>query len=407
MAGAALATAQPVIVEKLGAEKQFADLALRKLDIVSALTVPLHVDNKPFGTLGVYTTQERALAKRDVCFAETIAHMLTNSIARSRTEQQLSDHRKRTSTILKIIESLVFELDSEFKLVSMNRACRDATGFTLREIVGKPFSSVFVIPEELDLVQGILRSSVRDRAICEFESSLLTNDGEQRRVAWSLSVLRDDDGTPKSILLTGTDRTELADAQLRLEKAEALAQQAATQLQELRQEVAEQVKTSGRPAVVDGRPEGPPADGEDTSGPDGSNPVQEDEPANTTRREPAPETDDTPSPSMIRLPNGSLGPEARTSVRRSFHYKQLIAPMYGSVIPSRKEFFQVRCENISAGGFAFYIEREPDFEHLIVALGQGTALTYFSARIVRVMKKDVDGEELHLVGCRFSGRIHL
>ena len=80
--------------------------------------------------------------------------------------------------------------------------------------------------------------------------------------------------------------------------------------------------------------------------------------------------------------------------------------MYGGVMPTRKEFFQVTCENISAGGFAFYIENEPNFEHLVVALGQEPMLTFFSAQVIRIMQRELDGQEVYLVGCRFSGRVH-
>jgi len=419
MAGTALETAQPVVVDNLPLQKQFGDLELRKLGIVSGLTIPLHVDNRPFGTLGVYMTSEYEFTTRDVCFAETIAHLLTNSIARAHSDERLRDHRKRASTILDSIDSLVIELDAELKLTALNRACRSVTRFELREIVGKLFSSVFIVPEELDLVQGILRSSAADRSSCKFGSFLLTKDANRRRIDWSLSVICDDEGVLKSIVLTGTDRTELTDTELRLEKAETLARQSVTRLQELRQELAEQTKTSNRPVSLIG--ETPDAVSDDVSIATPTETPSEtpirlpsdtpDKTPNKARLGALPtetpfEADDTPPSMMIQQPNGLVGEEGRTSVRRSFNYKQLVAPMYEGLMPSRKDFFQVTCENISAGGFAFYIENKPDFEYLVVALGQTPMLTFFSARVIRVMQRELGGKELYLVGCRFSGRVY-
>ncbi|HYW80918.1 MAG TPA: GAF domain-containing protein [Thermoguttaceae bacterium] len=414
MAGTALETAQPVITDNLGSQKQFADLSLRKMGVVSGLTVPLHVDNKPFGTLGVYKRTEHTFTKKDICFAETIAHLLTNSIARAQSDEQLRSREKLASTILDNVDSLVFELDAELKLIGLNRACRRATGFELREIAGKPFSGVFVVPEELDLVQGILRSSAVDRSACQFESFLLTKDGNRRRIQWSLSAVCYTEGTLDVIVLTGTDRTELVEAEQRQAKAEALAQQAATRLLELRREMAEQTLASKRPGAASGDTSDPASGDVSISPPTTTSDISAvalaEGPGKVLSDVLLPETPaeagELSSGVMVQNPNGIVGAEARTSVRRSFNYKQLIAPMYGGVMPSRKTFFQVTCENISAGGFAFYIEEEPDFDYLVIALGQEPMLTYFSARVVRVMRKDHDGKAKYLVGCRFSGRVY-
>ncbi|MEE8451930.1 MAG: PAS domain S-box protein [Thermoguttaceae bacterium] len=416
MAGTALETAQPVVADNLPLQKQFADLSLRKLGIISGLTVPLHLDSKPFGTLGVYTTSKYGFTKKDICFAETIAHLLTNSIARAHSEEQLQNHRRLASTILQNVDSLVIEIDVEFKLIALNRACRSVTGFALNEIAGKAFSSVFVVPEELDLVQGILRSSVADKSPCEFESFLLTKDGNRRNIDWSLSVMCQDEGTIRSIVLTGTDRTELIETEVRLEKVETLARRSVTRLKELRQELAEQTLTSTRPTPTGGEtPDTTPDDASRTAPPSTTRGEAPSTPpskhpgevaSDATRTEAPAETGALPKPGMVRWPNGSVGSEARTSVRRAFNYKQLIAPMYGGVMPARKEFFQVTCENISAGGFAFFLNYEPDFEYLVVALGQDPMLTFFSARVIRVMEKEHDGKGPYLIGCRFSGRVH-
>ncbi len=101
------------------------------------------------------------------------------------------------------------------------------------------------------------------------------------------------------------------------------------------------------------------------------------------------------------------GPELRSSPRRTFTYRQLIAPMYTGVIPSRNKFFEVPCHDISAGGISFYLNSKPDFDTLLVALGKTPSLTYFTARVVRIVEEVIDGHVMQLVGCRFTGRVHL
>ncbi len=101
------------------------------------------------------------------------------------------------------------------------------------------------------------------------------------------------------------------------------------------------------------------------------------------------------------------GSSNRASQRRVFQYRQRIAPMVGSSKPSEKDFIEVDCCDISAGGIAFYLDRAPEFTRVVVALGRPPALTYFAAEVVRHVEKVNDGRRVYLVGCRFVGRVHL
>ena len=100
------------------------------------------------------------------------------------------------------------------------------------------------------------------------------------------------------------------------------------------------------------------------------------------------------------------GQERRSSPRRTFQYRQWIAPLIGTAMPQRSDFVQVVCDDISAGGISFYLDHPPTFERLLVALGKAPGLTYFAAQVVRIVEKSVRGEKVYLVGCRFTGRAH-
>jgi PAS domain S-box-containing protein len=99
--------------------------------------------------------------------------------------------------------------------------------------------------------------------------------------------------------------------------------------------------------------------------------------------------------------------ELRASPRRFFQYRQMIAPVVGDAMPSEADFLEVDCCDISAGGLSFYLNRVPDFDRLIVALGKPPALTHFAAQVVRYVEKVNRGEPQYLVGCRFLGRAPL
>ena len=322
MAAFALNSASPVVSADLTTEERFKDLFLRKLGARSAITVPLHVGGKAFGTLGVYATEKEAFVSEDVGFAETIAYLLSSSIARIKTENELKKQRTFSSTVLDIVDALVVAVDVAGNLLSINRACQQTTQFSVAEVRGKPFWNVFVVPKELELVRGIFRSAKTDNGSCEFESLLLTKDGTPRRICWSLKVMRDSHERPQSFVMTGIDRTEQVATEEELRKARTVAERATKALEEFRAKAGE-TERQARGSEPAGRLQ----TGEDNKMPRPFQPLGD-----------------------------AKGKETRTSQRRAYQYRQMIAPTVGGVIPAKDNFFPIECKDISAGGVSFLLD---------------------------------------------------
>ena len=81
------------------------------------------------------------------------------------------------------------------------------------------------------------------------------------------------------------------------------------------------------------------------------------------------------------------GKELRASPRRFFQYRQMIARVSDDAMPAAADFFEVDCCDISAGGLSFYLDRVPEFDKLIVALGKPPAVTHFAAQVARYVEK--------------------
>lgn len=368
MAGFALNAACPVVIPNLSAEKRFTDLLLRRLGVISALCVPLSLGEEGFGVLGAYAKKERHFTNDDVYAAETVGHLLTASVARTHAEMQYAQQRELTSSVLEMVDSLCLTLDLHGTLLDMNQAGQRVTGFSLQELRGKPIWQTLLVPEEVELVRGFLSTSTSQICPCEFESGFLTNSGTRRRAVWSLRVVSNESGHPTRILMIGNDRTQQMEMECELRKTREIADRATRMVEELRSRVN---KAADLAAGVDLAKE--------------AMALQKEEQAEPGARR-----------------------ELRASPRLAYHYYQLIAPLYtGNRMPPRKEFFPVECNDISAGGLSFLFDRRPDFEFLVVALGRQPEETFFTAHVVRVAKKEQDGNTRYLVGCRFTGRISL
>ena len=71
--------------------------------------------------------------------------------------------------------------------------------------------------------------------------------------------------------------------------------------------------------------------------------------------------------------------------------------------PEKSDFFYVQCKDISAGGVSFYLKQPPDYRNIVIALGHAPQLSYFTARVIRVMEETRGLGSVCVVGCQFTG----
>jgi PAS domain S-box-containing protein len=321
MAAFVMSDASAVISNNLVAERRFADLMLREQGVVSALAVPLPVDDKPFGALGVFCRAAHKFTRDDVCFAETIANLLSCAIARGRAEEQSRLGKSLADAVLESVAEMVFTLDAAGQVLGLNRAARKRTGYDSAELRGRSFAATLLRPNEVTDFQAVFHA-IGDSS-SRFCGVLLTKKHEPVFLEWQLQPVKIA-GRPLCVVLTGREAHS-------------------------------------------------------------NQPVQ-----------------------SFSASGTAADPKAlRSSPRRSYQYRQRIAPMYTVAIPTARDFFEVECRDISAGGVSFYLEGEPDFTALVVGLGRAPDLAYFTARVARVSQESVNGKTRYLVGCRFTGRVHL
>lgn len=98
--------------------------------------------------------------------------------------------------------------------------------------------------------------------------------------------------------------------------------------------------------------------------------------------------------------------ERRNERRYPFCRVQLLAPCIGNRMPASSDFRQVQCRDLSPRGFSYVTQQPPDFEYLIVALGD-LPFTFFLAEVRHVLsqRQSADAPEHFLVGCRFVRRV--
>lgn len=89
-AGYTLASGQPVIIEDLRTEVRFrGSPLLHEHEAVSGISVVIQSQNRPYGILEAYTTQQRQFTEDDVYFLQAAAHVLAMASDRQHVEEAL------------------------------------------------------------------------------------------------------------------------------------------------------------------------------------------------------------------------------------------------------------------------------------------------------------------------------
>jgi PAS domain S-box-containing protein len=205
MAGYTVMAAGPVVSARLAQETRFTDLFLRELGAVCGLTVPLPARGFAFGTIGVYWKTLQEVDPVAVDFAETIGHMLGTSLARAKTENEHQRQQILNAMVLTAIDSIVMLLDLQGNLMSINYAGSLATGFSSKEIEGRPFTATFVIPEEQQAFQTAFSQTLQGHKPVTLAASLVTKANQRQKVVWNLRELVDRSGQAYAVLMVGND----------------------------------------------------------------------------------------------------------------------------------------------------------------------------------------------------------
>jgi len=374
LAGYVLQVAHPVAVADLAAEQRFTDPFLRRQGIHSAVAVPLRLQDRAFGALLIASGQVHEFEREDALLMETIAHLVTTTVARQNSEEALSSQRRLSTCILQTLEAMVLVLSPEGEIVYLNPACERRTGFKSNQVAGQPFVSLLPVPAEAEAFGQLLRRIPRATGMLECQSDLSANTPDPLRVAWSCTRILAGNGEMESIVVTGIDITQQCKAEQRAVVATAAAEEAQRVLAQTldRQTSAQRRETD--PASDEGAsPETPP---------------------------PAP-TVQLPAFQPMPVPPHA---ERRRRPRRSYPYTQRVAPVLGGELPSIDQFVEVQCNDIAAGGFSYLSPTPPLSDTLVVALGAPPFFTFLTAQVAHITRLRQQGQRMFLIGCSYIGR---
>lgn len=112
-----------------------------------------------------------------------------------------------TDTVIDTVGALIVVLDSQGKIIQINRFCEQITGYTRASVKGKYFWELFSMPSEAQIAKSNLSNLLDGQISNEYENFILAKDGNRRRIAWSNTTKRSGTGEVEYAIASGIDIT--------------------------------------------------------------------------------------------------------------------------------------------------------------------------------------------------------
>ena len=340
----AIDAGHPIILADAATETRFRDPYLSQRGITSGVICPINYREKQYGAIGFFSPETRELSKDDVIFLQSIALFLGPARAHQLTERSLAEHKRVLSSAIDSLEAMVMLLGIDGSILQINRTCQSIGGFTLSELRGRKIWSAFWKPGEVASAESVLTELRAGARKAKREAFFVDKRGAERRVSWTFAKLHEGDSSGPAILATGIDITVQYES-----------------LKELEQQNRAKIMHVG-----------------------GSSSSQR---------------------SQIEYPALNEPQERRRHDRRPFQCIQMVAPCLEGKLPKLSHFRDVRCFDISPGGFSFLLGTRPSFVELVAAFGANNSRLYLRARVKHVTPITFENRKVLLIGCEYVGRV--
>jgi two-component system sensor histidine kinase UhpB len=131
----------------------------------------------------------------------------------------MKEERDYSSNIVNTNPALIVILDSEGKIIQVNKACEIATGYRMNEVIGREFTEIPLFPTNVFLHNAEDSGKKEKKFQPRFESYLAKKDGTPNIITWSSTEVSNSRDSSEWII-TGIDITEQKQAEEALRESE-------------------------------------------------------------------------------------------------------------------------------------------------------------------------------------------
>ncbi len=139
------------------------------------------------------------------------------------SQDTLRQERDFAESLIQTAQTIVLLLDTQGRVIRFNRYFEQLSGYSMADARGADWFSTFVPDREREIARDYFHRVVTTTYVDPYISPILTKQGLECDVRWSVTTLADASGEVAGVLACGQDVTDLNRAQERALQAERLA----------------------------------------------------------------------------------------------------------------------------------------------------------------------------------------
>ncbi len=198
-------------VDDLPAEAENEKQLIHSIGLKSTAAFPLaasgsYIGAVTFGTLNRERIWSESLLRR----LRLVGEIFANALVLRKSQEAIRRERDRANQYLNIAGTILVALDGEQRVTMVNEKGCKLLGYTESEIIGQNWFDTLIPASIRETVRKTfvpLMTGEKEPALY-YENAVLTKAGEERLIAWSNTLLRDDHGAVIGTLSSGEDITE-------------------------------------------------------------------------------------------------------------------------------------------------------------------------------------------------------
>jgi two-component system, sporulation sensor kinase E len=223
LSGRVALTGEPIVVRTLKDDPRLTRMAARLEGYCAFASVPLRSNFKTYGTLNIYTREDRNFSEEEVQLLTSMASHIGLAVANTRLYLGLKASERKFRGLVENAEDAIYLTDLDGRLVYANPALGRLLGHDPETLSARGMLSL-VHAADRDRVAALVPEWIAGQGARAVELRFLHSDGE--RVLWFSQTavpLRDEAGHPTGLQCIAQDITARREWQQQMMRAERLA----------------------------------------------------------------------------------------------------------------------------------------------------------------------------------------
>lgn len=208
---------KPLMIEDLHKHPFLSSKRLQRMgNLRSYLGVPVVSRGRTIAILSIYLDNVHSFSQTEISFLSTIAGYAATALENARLYKEIKETKDYLKSIVDSSVDAIISTDQKGVLTFFSKGAERILGYKREEAIGKPASDFFL--NGAKEVQRIYRILKRKGTIQNYETELITKEGNTISISLSVSPLKNERGEIMGIVGISKDVTERKRAEKELQQ---------------------------------------------------------------------------------------------------------------------------------------------------------------------------------------------